>query len=187
MKNANKTETNRLQSKYHKDVVSALQKQLSANSAMQIPRLEKVVINVCLGEATQNPKLVQTAADELTVITGQKAVITKAKKAISNFKLREGMPIGARVTLRREKMWAFMDRLMNLALPRVRDFRGLPTKGFDGRGNYNLGLKEQIVFPEINYDRVDKVRGMNITICTSAESDADGRALLEALGMPFRK
>lgn len=179
--------TNRLQEKYHKEVVPGLQKQLGAKSAMQIPRLEKVVINVCLGEATQNPKLVQTAAEELTVITGQKAVITHAKKAISNFKLREGMPIGARVTLRREKMWAFMDRLMNLALPRVRDFRGLPNKGFDGRGNYNLGLKEQIVFPEINYDRVDKVRGMNITICTSAKTDADGRALLEALGMPFRK
>jgi large subunit ribosomal protein L5 len=182
-----KQTTNRLQEKYKKDIVGALQKQLGAKSAMQIPRLQKIVINVCLSEATQNPKLVQTAADELTTMTGQKAVITKAKKAISNFKLREGMPIGARVTLRREKMWAFMDRLMNLALPRVRDFRGLPTKGFDGRGNYNLGLKEQIVFPEINYEQVDKVRGMNITICTSADSDADGRALLEALGMPFRK
>lgn len=179
--------TNRLQDKYHKEVVSALQKQLSAKSSMQIPRLEKIVINMCLSEATQNPKLAQTAADELTTITGQKAVVTHAKKAISNFKLREGMPIGARVTLRRERMWAFMDRLMNLALPRVRDFRGLPGKGFDGRGNYNLGLKEQIVFPEINYDRIDKVRGMNITICTSAESDSDGKALLEALGMPFRK
>ena len=178
---------NRLQTKYNKETVPTLQKQLGSSSPMRIPRLEKVVINVCLGEATQNPKLVQTAADELTTITGQKAVITHAKKAISNFKLREGMPIGARVTLRREKMWSFMDRLMNLALPRVRDFRGLPPKGFDGRGNYNLGLKEQIVFPEINYDRVDKVRGMNITICTSAMSDADGKALLEALGMPFRK
>jgi large subunit ribosomal protein L5 len=179
--------TNRLQEKYKKEIAPALQKQLAAKSSMQIPRLEKVVINLCLGEATQNPKLVQTAADELTTIAGQKAVVTKAKKAISNFKLREGMPIGARVTLRGERMWAFMDRLMNLALPRVRDFRGLPPKGFDGRGNYNLGLKEQIVFPEINYDRVDKVRGMNITICTSAESDANGKALLEALGMPFRK
>ena len=178
---------NRMQDKYNKETVAALQKALGAKSAMQIPRLEKIVINVCLGDATQNPKLVQTAADELTVIAGQKAVITKSKKAISNFKLRENMPIGARVTLRREKMWSFMDRLVNLALPRVRDFRGLPPKGFDGRGNYNLGLKEQIVFPEINYDRVDKVRGMNITICTSAESDSDGKALLEALGMPFRK
>lgn len=178
---------NRLQEKYNKEVVPALQKQLGAKSSMQIPRIDKVVINVCLSEAVQNPKLVNTAADELSAITGQKAVITKAKKAISNFKLREGMPIGARVTLRRERMWSFMDRLMNLALPRVRDFRGLPPKGFDGRGNYNLGLKEQIVFPEINYDRVDKVRGMNITICTTATSDADSKALLEALGMPFRK
>lgn len=180
-------ERNRLEQKYHNEIVASLQKQLGAKSAMQIPRLEKVVVNVCLGDAVQNPKLVQTAADELTTITGQKAVVTKAKKAISNFKLRENMPIGARVTLRRERMWAFMDRLVNLALPRVRDFRGLPTKGFDGRGNYNLGIKEQIVFPEINYDRVDKVRGMNITICTSAVTDADGKALLEALGMPFRK
>lgn len=178
---------NRLQQKYKTDLVGALSKQLGTKSAMQIPRLEKIVINVCLGEATQNPKLVQTAADELTTITGQKAVITKSKKAISNFKLRDNMPIGARVTLRREKMWSFLDRLINLSLPRVRDFRGLPNKGFDGRGNYNLGLKEQIVFPEINYDRVDKVRGMNITICTSATDDAQGKALLEALGMPFRK
>lgn len=178
---------NRLQEKYNKEVVPALQKQLGAKSSMQIPRIDKIVINVCLSEAVQNPKLVNTAADELSAISGQKAVITKAKKAISNFKLREGMPIGARVTLRRERMWSFMDRLVNLALPRVRDFRGLPNKGFDGRGNYNLGLKEQIVFPEINYDRVDKVRGMNITICTTAGDDAGGKALLEALGMPFRK
>ena len=178
---------NRLQEKYAKEIVPVLSKQLGAKSSMQVPRLEKVVINVCLSDAVQNPKLVNTAADELTTIAGQKAVITKAKKAISNFKLREGMPIGARVTLRRERMWAFLDRLVNLGLPRVRDFRGLPNRGFDGRGNYNLGLKEQIVFPEINYDRVDKVRGMNITICTSAVSDADGKALLEALGMPFRK
>ncbi|MDX9730382.1 MAG: 50S ribosomal protein L5 [Bdellovibrionales bacterium] len=178
---------NRVQKKYQSEVVSALKSQLGVQSAMQVPRLEKVVINVCLGDATQNPKLVTQAAEELTTIAGQRAVITKAKKAISNFKLRENMPIGARVTLRGERMWAFMDRLMSLALPRVRDFRGLPPKGFDGRGNYNLGLKEQIVFPEINYDRVDKVRGMNITICTSAEDDAAGKALLEALGMPFRK
>jgi large subunit ribosomal protein L5 len=178
---------NRLQTKFNKEISAALQKQIGAKSTMKIPRLQKVVINVCLSDAVQNPKLVQTAADELTTISGQKAVVTKAKKAISNFKLRENMPIGATVTLRRDKMWAFMDRLMNLALPRVRDFRGLPTKGFDGRGNYNLGLKEQIVWPEINYDKVDKVRGMNITICTSADTDADGRALLEALGMPFRK
>ena len=178
---------NRLQEKYRKEIVPSLQKQLKASSTMQVPRLEKIVVNVCLNDAVQNPKLVNLAADELTTITGQKAVITKAKKAISNFKLREGMPIGARVTLRRERMWSFLDRLVNLTLPRVRDFRGLPSKGFDGRGNYNLGLKEQIVFPEINYDKVDKVRGMNITVCTSANSDVDGKLLLEALGMPFRK
>jgi large subunit ribosomal protein L5 len=182
-----KDHVNRLQKKYNDETVAALTKSLGVKSKMQVPRLEKIVINVSLGDATQNPKLVQIAADEITTITGQKAVITKAKKAISNFKLRENMPIGTVVTLRREKMWSFLDRLVNLALPRVRDFRGLPTKGFDGRGNYNLGLKEQIVFPEINYDRVDKVRGMNITICTSGTTDAEGRALLEALGMPFRK
>lgn len=178
---------NRVQDKYQKEVVTALQKQLGVSSKMQVPRLEKIVINVCLGDATQNPKLVTQAAEELTTLSGQRAVITKAKKAISNFKLRENMPIGARVTLRGDRMWAFLDRLVSLALPRVRDFRGLPPKGFDGRGNYNLGLKEQIVFPEINYDRVDKVRGMNITICTSSDDDSGGRALLEALGMPFRK
>lgn len=178
---------NRMQDKYNKECVPALKKQLNAQSAMQVPRLEKIVINISSGEAVQNPKVIQTIVDELSTIAGQKAVVTKAKKAISNFKLREGMPIGARVTLRRERMWSFMDRLVNLALPRVRDFRGLPNKGFDGRGSYNLGLKEQIVFPEINYDRVEKVRGMNITIVTSAETDAEGKALLESLGMPFRK
>lgn len=154
---------------------------------MQVPRLEKITLSVCLSEAVQNPKILNTVVDEISSIAGQKAVITKAKKAISNFKLRAGIPLGVRVTLRKEKMWSFMDRLNTLALPRVRDFRGLPNKGFDGRGNYNMGLKEQIVFPEINYDKVDKVRGMNITICTTAKNDAEGRALLEALGMPFRK
>lgn len=154
---------------------------------MQVPRLEKITLSVCLSEAVQNPKILNTVVDEITAITGQKAVITKAKKAISNFKLRAGIPLGVRVTLRRERMWSFLDRLNTLALPRVRDFRGLPNKGFDGRGNYNMGLKEQIVFPEINFDKVDKTRGMNITICTTAKNDAEGRALLEALGMPFRK
>ncbi len=178
---------NRMQEKYQKEVIAALKKQLGAESSMQVPRLEKIVINMCTGEAVQNPKVINTVVDELSTIAGQKAVVTKAKKAISNFKLREGMPIGARVTLRRERMWSFVDRLVNLALPRVRDFRGLPSKGFDGRGSYNLGIKEQIVFPEINYDRVDKVRGMNITIVTTAKTDAEGKALLEALGMPFRK
>jgi large subunit ribosomal protein L5 len=178
---------NRLQEKYQKEIAPDLMKKMGAKNVMQVPRLEKITLSVCLSEAVQNPKILNTVVDEISAITGQKAVITKAKKAISNFKLREGIPLGVRVTLRREKMWSFIDRLNSLALPRVRDFRGLPTKGFDGRGNYNMGLKEQIVFPEINYDRVDKTRGMNITVCTSAKNDADGRALLEALGMPFRK
>lgn len=178
---------NRLESRYKKEIRPTLVKQLGFDNVMQAPKLEKVVISVCLSEAVQNPKVLNSVVDEITAITGQKAVITHAKKAISNFKLREGIAIGARVTLRREKMYAFMDKLMNLALPRVRDFRGLPPKGFDGRGNYNMGLKEQIVFPEINFDRVEKARGMNITICTSGKTDAEGKALLEALGMPFRK
>ena len=178
---------NRLQNKYNKEIAPSLKKSLGMENVMQVPRLEKITLSVCLSEAVQNPKILNTVVDEITSITGQKAVITKAKKAISNFKLRAGIPIGVRVTLRREKMWSFLDRLNTLALPRVRDFRGLPNKGFDGRGNYNMGLKEQIVFPEINYDRVDKVRGMNVTICTTAQNDTEGRALLEALGMPFRK
>ena len=177
----------RLKETYKKEVVPSLSKQMGYKSSMQVPRLEKIVISVCTSEAVQNPKIVNGIVEEITAIAGQKAVITKAKKAISNFKLREGIPIGVRVTLRREKMWSFLDRLQSLALPRVRDFRGLPPKGFDGRGNYNMGLKEQIVFPEINYDRIEKVRGMNITICTSAGNDNEGKALLEALGMPFRK
>ena len=178
---------NRLQDRYQKEMVAALQKQLGLKNVMEVPRLEKIVISVSTSEAVQNPKILNSVVDEISTITGQKAVITKAKKAISNFKLREGLAIGVRVTLRRERMWAFLDRLNTLALPRVRDFRGLPSKGFDGRGNYNMGLKEQIVFPEINYDKVEKVRGMNITICTTAKNDAHGKALLDALGMPFRK
>ena len=178
---------NRLQETYKKEIVPALTKQMNYNSSMQVPRLEKIIISVCTSEAVQNPKIVNGIVEEISAIAGQKAVVTKAKKAISNFKLREGIPIGVRVTLRREKMWSFLDRLQTLALPRVRDFRGLPSKGFDGRGNYNMGLKEQIVFPEINFDKIEKVRGMNITICTTANNDNDGKALLEALGMPFRK
>lgn len=178
---------NRLQDRYNKELVPALQKQLGLRNVMEVPRLDKIVISVSTSEAVQNPKVLNEVVEQISTIAGQKAVITKAKKAISNFKIREGLAIGVRVTLRREKMWAFLDRLNTLALPRVRDFRGLPSKGFDGRGNYNMGLKEQIVFPEINYDRVEKVRGMNITICTSAKNDAHGRALLDALGMPFRK
>ncbi len=178
---------NRLKNTYTKEIVPDLMKRLGYDSTMQVPRLEKIIISVCSADFVQNPKLVNGVVDEITSIAGQKAVVTKAKKAISNFKLREGIPIGVRVTLRRERMWSFLDRLQTLALPRVRDFRGLPSKGFDGRGNYNMGLKEQIVFPEINFDKIEKVRGMNITICTTANNDNDGKALLEALGMPFRK
>ncbi|PIS10341.1 MAG: 50S ribosomal protein L5 [Bdellovibrio sp. CG10_big_fil_rev_8_21_14_0_10_47_8] len=178
---------NRLQNKYQKEIVPDLQKQLALNNVMEVPRLEKIIISVCTSEAVQNPKVLNSVVEEISAIAGQKAVITKSKKAISNFKIRAGLALGVRVTLRKEKMWAFLDRLNTLALPRVRDFRGLPSKGFDGRGNYNMGLKEQIVFPEINYDRVEKVRGMNITICTTAKTDAHGKALLDALGMPFRK
>lgn len=176
-----------LQAKYKKEIMPALKKEMGYKSIMQVPDLEKVVLNVSTSEAVRNPKVLQTVVDELTAITGQKAVITKSKKAISNFKLRENMPIGATVTLRRDRMWSFLERLVHFSLPRVRDFRGLSPRGFDGRGNYNMGLKEQIVFPEIDYDKVDSIRGMNITICTTAKSDADGKALLEHLGMPFRK
>ncbi len=176
-----------LQVNYNKEIVPALMKELSLSSRMQAPGLKKIVINLSTAEAVKNPKVLNTAVEELTAITGQKAVITKAKKSISNFKLREGMPIGVMVTLRKERMWSFLERLIHLSLPRVRDFRGLSPRGFDGRGNYNMGLKEQIIFPEIDYDKAESVRGMNITICTSAANDNQGRALLEALGMPFRK
>ncbi len=176
-----------LQEKYKKEMIPALQKQFNFKSVMQVPTVEKIVLNTCVSEAVKNPKVLNNVVEDLTTITGQRAVQTKAKKAISNFKLREGMPLGATVTLRREKMWAFLERLVHISIPRVRDFRGLPPKGFDGRGNYNMGLKEQIVFPEIDYDKVDSIRGLNITICTSAKNDAEGKALLEQVGMPFRK
>lgn len=176
-----------LRSRYQKEIVPHIMKEMAYKSVMQVPDLEKIVINICTSEAVRNPKVLQLVVEELTAIAGQKAVITKAKKAISNFKLREGMAIGAMVTLRKDRMWTFLERLIHLSLPRVRDFRGLSPKGFDGRGNYNMGLKEQIVFPEIDYDRVEAVRGMNISICTSADSDAGGRILLEQLGLPFRK
>ena len=176
-----------LEKKYKAEIVPDLIKQLGLQNVMEVPRLEKVVLNVCMSEAVKNPKLLNTVADELTSITGQKAQITKAKKAVANFKLREGMPLGASVTLRKEKMYVFLEKLIHFTIPRVSDFRGLSPKGFDGRGNYNMGLKEQIVFPEISYDKVDKVRGMNITICTSSPTDAGGRALLEFMGLPFKK
>jgi large subunit ribosomal protein L5 len=178
---------NRLYIKYKNEIAPSLKKELGYENIMQIPKLEKIVINQCLSDAVQNAKILNTAAEEIAQIAGQKPLITKAKKSISNFKLREGMPIGVTVTLRKERMWAFFDRLISLSLPRVRDFRGLPSRGFDGRGNYNMGLKEQTVFPEINYDKVDKARGMNITICTTANNDAEGKALLDAFGFPFRK
>lgn len=176
-----------MKEKFDKELTPALMKQLGAKNVMQVPRIQKIVINACINEAVRNPKVLTNATEEITLLSGQKAVVTKAKKAISNFKLREGMPIGVTVTLRRDRMWTFLERLVHLSLPRVRDFRGLPLRGFDGRGNYNMGLKEQIIFPEIDYDRVDAVRGMNITICTTAKTDNEGQALLEALGMPFRK
>ena len=176
-----------LEDVYNKEISPALMKELGIKNKTQLPKLEKIVLNVTMSEAVKNSKLLNTAVDELTAMTGQKAVITKAKKALANFKLREGMPLGATVTLRREKMWTFLERLIHFTLPTVRDFRGLNGKSFDGRGNYNMGLKEQIVFPEISYDKVDKVHGLAITICTSGKNDAEGKALLEHLGMPFRK
>jgi len=176
----------RLRTRYQKEVVPALMKRFGYKSAMQVPRLEKVVVNMGLGEATQNPKLVDAAVAEMSAITGQKPVVTRAKKSIATFKLRENMPIGAMVTLRRERMWEFFDRLVSISLPRVRDFRGVSAKAFDGAGNYTLGLKEQIVFPEIDFDKVEKIKGMNITFVTTAETNEEAKELLAQLGMPFR-
>jgi large subunit ribosomal protein L5 len=178
---------NTLLAKYRKEIVPQLMKELGLENVQQVPKLDKIVLSVCTAEAVKNPKMVVNIVDELTAISGQKAVATKAKKAISNFKLRQGIPLGAMVTLRNEKAWVFLEKLIHFSLPRVRDFRGLSPKGFDGRGNYNMGVKEQIIFPEINIEKVDMVRGMNITVCTSADDDRQGKALLEALGMPFRK
>ncbi|ABK98323.1 50S ribosomal protein L5 [Pelobacter propionicus] len=176
----------RLKEIYHKDVMQKLRSDFSYANIMEVPKIVKVVVNMGLGEAIQNVKILDSAAAELAAITGQKTVITKAKKSIATFKLRQGMPIGCMVTLRRAKMYEFLDRLMNVSLPRVRDFKGVSAKAFDGKGNYTLGIKEQLIFPEINYDAVDKIKGMNITIVTSAKTDEEGRALLKYLGMPFR-
>jgi large subunit ribosomal protein L5 len=176
----------RLQSFYEETVRAKLQQEFGFSSSMQVPRLEKVVINVGLGQASKNPKLLDAVVSEIGQITGQKAVVTRAKKAISNFGLREGQPVGASVTLRRERMWEFLDRLINVALPRVRDFRGVNTRSFDGRGNYTLGVKEQLIFPEIDYDKVEQVHGMDITIVTSTSKDDQALSLLRELGMPFR-
>jgi large subunit ribosomal protein L5 len=185
MSNETEKSSPRLAAFYKKEVVPALMKEFNYKSSMQVPRLEKITVNMGLGEAIQNPKVIESAAQDIATITGQKPVITKARKSIATFKLREGMPIGAMVTLRRERMWEFYDRLVSVALPRTRDFRGLSGK-LDGGGNYSLGIKEQIIFPEINYDKVDKIRGLNITVVTSAKSDDEGKALLKQLGMPFR-
>jgi len=178
---------NRLKEKYQNEVVPALMKALNLENVMQVPRLEKVVINIGMGEALDNPKTLEAASSDLSQIAGQHPVITKARKSIANFKLREGRAIGVKVTLRGERMWSFLDRLMNIALPRVRDFRGISPDAFDGRGNYTLGLREQLIFPEIEYDKIDKIRGLEITIVTDAGKDDHAAALLQMLGMPFRK
>jgi large subunit ribosomal protein L5 len=178
---------NRMQLRYQKDVAPILFKSLNFKNVMQVPRIEKVVVNIGLGEAMEEPKALEAAAAELMQITGQKPVMTKARKSIAAFKLREGRIIGTKVTLRGERMWAFLDRLMNVALPRVRDFRGVSPNAFDGRGNYTLGLRDQLIFPEIEYDKIDKMRGMEVTIVTSARTDDQARALLQMLGMPFKK
>jgi len=177
----------RLKKKYEETIVPALMKEFGFTNKMQVPHLEKIVLNMGMGAAVQNVKLIDSAVSELTAITGQKPMVTHAMKAIATFKLRKGMPIGVMVTLRKDKMYEFLDRLINVALPRVRDFKGISPKGFDGRGNYTFGLKEQIIFPEINYDKVDQVKGMNISIVTSAEKDEHGRSLLKQFGMPFRQ
>ncbi len=176
----------RMHERYRKDVVPALAKRFGYKNTMAVPRLTKVTLNIGLGEASQNVKLLDVAAQELGQITGQKPIITRAKKSIANFKIRRGMPIGCMVTLRGERMYEFLDRLANIVLPRVRDFKGLPPNSFDGRGNYTLGLRDQLVFPEIDYTRVDKIKGMNVTITTTARSDEEGRELLKMLGVPFR-
>jgi large subunit ribosomal protein L5 len=178
--------TPRFREKYSKEVVPALMKRFGYDNPNQVPKLEKIVINMGLGEAVGNPKLIESAVTELTAICGQKPVVTRAKKSIATFKLRQGMPIGVKVTLRRERMWEFLDRLVTLSLPRVRDFRGTSPRAFDGAGNYTLGLKEQIVFPEIDFDRVDKIKGMNITVVTTAKTNEEAKELLAGLGMPFR-
>ncbi len=178
---------NRMKERYQSEIVPALIRDLSLDNIMQVPRIQKVVVNIGLGEAMDNPKALDAAVSDLSQITGQKPIITKARKAIANFKLREGRQIGAKVTLRGDRMWSFLDRLMNIVLPRVRDFRGVSADAFDGRGNYTLGLREQLIFPEIEYDKIDKIRGLEISIITTAPDDDQARLLLQMLGMPFRK
>lgn len=177
----------RLQEKYEKEVVPALMEKFAYKSVMEVPKLEKIVINMGVGEAKDNPKVLEAAVSDMTIITGQKPILTRAKKSIANFKIRENMPIGCKVTLRKQKMYEFADKLMNIALPRVRDFQGISEKAFDGRGNYTLGVKEQLIFPEIEYDKIDKVRGMDIIFVTTAKTDEESREFLRALGMPFTR
>lgn len=177
----------RLKDYYQSEIVPTLMKELSYKNVMQVPRIEKVIVNIGVGEALDNAKALDAAVSDLSQITGQKPIITKARKSIANFKLREGRAIGVKVTLRGERMWSFLDRLINIALPRVRDFRGVSPNSFDGRGNYTLGLREQLVFPEIDYDKIDKLRGLEVSIVTSARTDEEGRMLLDMLNMPFRK
>ncbi|HDS01066.1 MAG TPA: 50S ribosomal protein L5 [candidate division Zixibacteria bacterium] len=177
----------RLKEYYYKEVLPKLQKEFDYKNVMEVPRLKKIVMNIGVGEAITNPKFLDAAVEDLRIISGQQPIVTRAKKSISNFKLRAGMPIGCAVTLRRERMYEFFDRLINVAIPRIRDFRGLPPKGFDGRGNYTLGLREQLIFPEIDYDKIDKVRGLSVTFVTSSNDDEGAFALLRELGMPFRK
>ncbi len=177
----------RLLGRYREEIVPKLVGEFSYRNVHQVPKLTKIVLNVGLGEATQNPKLLERAAEELADVTGQKAVIRRARKSVANFKLRAGQPIGCKVTLRGVRMWEFFDRLVNVSLPRVRDFKGASPKAFDGRGNYSLGIREQIIFPEVNYDKVERITGMNVTICTSAPNDAEGKALLTHLGLPFAR
>lgn len=177
----------RLKDKYQKNVVPNLRKQFGYKNVMEVPKLDKAVLNIGVGEATGNAKAVEAAVADLTAIAGQKPVIRKARKSIANFKLREGVPIGVSVTLRRDRMWEMLERFIHAAVPRMRDFRGLSPKGFDGRGNYTMGIREQIIFPEINYDKIDKIRGLNLTLVTTAQSDPEALALLSELGLPFRK
>ncbi|RWX49341.1 LSU ribosomal protein L5P [Candidatus Electrothrix marina] len=176
-----------MKEQYESECKPQLKEKFGYSNKLEIPKIEKIVLNMGLGEAVQNPKIVEKAANELTLIAGQKAVVTRARKSIATFKLREGMPIGTRVTLRREKMYDFLSKLINIALPRVRDFRGISPKGFDGNGNFSMGIKEHIIFPEVDYDKIDKIRGLNISFVTNAKTDEEGRTLLKTLGMPFKE
>ncbi len=176
-----------LKERYQKEIIPALSRSLGLDNVMEVPNIKKIVVNIGVGEALDNAKALDAAVEDMTIVTGQKPIVTKSRKSIANFKLREGRAIGVKVTLRGERMWSFYDRLVNVALPRMRDFRGISANSFDGRGNYTLGLREQLVFPEINYDKIDKVRGMEVTIVTTARTDEEGLALLTMLGMPFRK